>query len=95
MNVRTRTTIIVRNDPGCKAWSVFDVRQTGSQFLAAFANKEKASLFAAFLQKQKESIQPFDDDAPLPWHSRQSLALQRVDAASAFVTPSSSAYASS
>jgi hypothetical protein len=57
MHVNARTTIIVRNDPGCKAWSVFDVRQTGQEFIAAFANKEKAGIFAAFLQKQKNAIQ--------------------------------------
>jgi hypothetical protein len=34
-------------------------------FITAFSNEEKASLFAACLQKQKEAFQPFGDDALL------------------------------
>jgi hypothetical protein len=72
MNVNARTSIIVRNDPGCKAWSVFDVRQTGPQFIAAFSNREKASIFAACRQKQEEAFgvaTPYSTDPFQVWLS--------------------------
>jgi hypothetical protein len=57
MNVNARMTILVSNDPGCKAWSVFDVRQTGPHLLPRFQTRKKP---AFSLHASRSKRRPFN-----------------------------------